>query len=783
MALCIGLNTAIYSVLDAVVLQTVPYAHPERLALVETAWHRIGASGIDDAQSAAQFEAVRDRVPALETAAFAAENGANFFGEGHLEYIRQKRVSAGYFGVLGTAPQLGREFLRAEDVPNGPRVAVVSHAFWQRIFGGDPAAVGRTIHLRGELYTVIGVMPGEFRDSAPVDLWTPLRPSRAGEGGDANYQVVARVKPGATWAVAAAQVKAIDPRLLLGADAPRGAQIEQRIVPFQRGLTTGVRNVVVLTWGAVVVVLLIGCVNVASLLLARSGVRAREIATRMALGGSRGAIVRQLLVESGLLGLAGSALGVGIGWFAIDGLKLLAAGSLPYWNPIELDIRVLGAMLAMAVATSLIFGLVPALQTSRVNIRTVLVEGGRGSAGSRRGWTRHALVAGEVALSLVLLVSAGLLVRTLMYLNGRSPGFDPHHVITAQVSLQDARYQTGERVNSLYTRSLARIRRIPGVESAAVALTLPYQRPLNYPFRVLDGAHAERHMTEAVYVTPGYFGTIRVPLLRGRDFGDTDTATSARVAVVSQAFAARFFPGEDVIGRQLEAGREPREIVGVVGDLQQHSGLSSAGGPVSMDPTLYLPAAQTSDGFLQVIHTWFAPHWVVRTAAAKGLVEREVRSAVASIDPLLPITGFQTMDELQLEGTRGERFNAIVFSVFAALALLLAAIGIYGVISQSIAERRHELGVRMALGATARQAMVNAVRPGVALAAGGIAAGLGLSMVAVRFLAHLLWGVRPMDPITFAVTAAVLLLVAVAASLAPALRILHLDPSRTLRNE
>ncbi len=782
LALCIGLNTAVYSVLDAIVLRPVPYPQPGRLGLVETAWRLGGAAGMNDAQSAAQFEAVRDFVPSLDVAAFAGESGANFAAEGRLEYVQQKRVSAGYFRVLGVAPQAGHEFTRFEDAPNGPAVAILSHAFWQRIFRGDPAVVGRAIRLRGELYTVVGIMPRGFRDSVPVDLWTPLRPSRVGEGGDANYQVVARVRPHASRDLAAAQLRALHPELLQGADVPRGAAIEQRIVPFQRGLTGDTRNLVLLTWGAVVVVLLIGCVNVAGLLLARSGARAREIATRMALGGGRGAIVRQLLVESALLAMAGSAGGLAIGSFALDGLKLLAAGRLPSWNPIVLDTRVLVAMLALALLTSVGFGLAPAWQTSRVNLRAVLVEAGRGG-GPRRTFSRHALVAAEVALSLVLLVSAGLLVRTLLYLNGMDPGFDTRHVVTAQASLQDARYDTRERVDRLFTASLARIRRIPGVQSAAVALTLPYQRPLNYPFRVLDGAHAQRRMTEAVYVTPGYFETMRMALLRGRSFRDSDTPDSPRVVVVSQSFAARFFPGDYAIGHHLEADGHPREIVGVMGDVQQHSGLSAAGGPYSMDPTLYLPAAQTSDDFLRVIHTWFAPRWVVRTAAAKGLMESRLRSAVAAVDPQLPLTGFQTMDEVRSAGTRGERFNALVFSVFAALALLLAAIGIYGVIAQSIIDRRHELGVRMALGATARQAMLNAIRPGITLAACGMAAGMGLSAVAVRFLAHRLWGVRPMDPVTFAATAAMLLLVAVAASVVPALRVLRLDPARTLRNE
>jgi predicted permease len=499
----------------------------------------------------------------------------------------------------------------------------------------------------------------------------------------------------------------------------------------------------------------------------------------MALGGSRAAIVRQLLMESLLLALGGGAVGVGIGAFAIDWLKGLGAKEFELWHPIELDARVLLAMLGIAALTSLFFGLAPALQTTRLDIRSVLMEAGRGGPGRRRRWWPNALVAAEVALSLVLLVGAGLMLRTLSYLDGLNPGFDTRNVISAQASLQDARYKTSAAVNRLYTRSLDRIRHLPGVESAAVALTLPYERPLNDGFRILDGDDRSMHGTEAVYVTPGYFETMRIPILRGRGFLDSDTPASAPVVVVSQSFSAKYFHGKEALGHHLSSG----EIVGVVGDVQQHTGLYRNHGPISVEPTLYAPASQTSDGAMQLIHSWFSPKWVIRASGPTGSLTAQIQRAVASVDSQLPIASFKTIDDLQAGITSSQRYRAALFSIFAGLALLLAAVGIYGLISQSITQRTHELGVRMALGASAPHTIASVMKPGILLALLGAAAGYLLSLATVRFLEHLLWGVRPTDPLAFAAAAATLLLAAALASLAPALRILRLDPAQTLRNE
>ena len=784
LALCIGVNTAVFSVLDAVLLRPVPYPNPDRLALLVTASRSGSAENVNTSQTGALFEAVRDGASSLDAAANSGVTGANFSAPGRLEYVQQQRVSAGFFRVLGIAPHTGREFTRAEDVPGGPALAMLSHAFWQRVFHGDPAILGKPIQLKGEQHVVIGIMPPDFRPMLPVDVWTPLRPSRDGEGGGSNYGVIARLAPGVTWAAASSQLRALSTTLREDPSFPREVKdFEERITPLQKGITSDSRNELLLTWAAVLMVLLIGCVNIAGLLLARSGARAREIATRMALGGNRAAIVRQLMVESALLAVAGGVAGVGLGAFALDWLKKLGADRNQLWNPIELNVQVLAVMMGIALLTSLLFGLAPALQTTRLDIRNVLMEAGRGIAGSRRRWMRHTLVVAEVALSLVLLVGAGLLVRTLTWLNGLNPGFDPHNVIAAEASLQDARYYTAVNLNLLYTRSLERIRRIPGVASAAVALTLPYERPLNNGFRLVEGDDRNQHMGEFIYCTPTYFETMRIPLLAGRALRDSDTPQSAQVAVVSQSFARKFFHG-DAIGRHLKSGKDLSEIVGIAGDVQQHSGFSGEQGPLSVEPTVYVPASQLSDRYVKLVHTWFSPKWVVRTTGrAAANLPAQIRAAVAATDPQLPIARFHTIDELRARYTGSQRYLAGLFSLLAALALLLAAIGLYGLISQGITQRRHELGIRMALGATAQQTILGVMRPGLLLALAGTVAGLGLSVVLVRFLRSVLWGVRETDPATFLSMAAILLVVAALASLAPALRILRMDPAQTLRGE
>jgi predicted permease len=439
---------------------------------------------------------------------------------------------------------------------------------------------------------------------------------------------------------------------------------------------------------------------------------------------------------------------------------------------------VLAATFLLTLLTSLLFGLAPAIATTRVDLRSILVEGGRGLAGTRRRWSRQALVAGEVALSVVLLVGAGLLIRTFSYLENLNPGFDPHHVMTAQLSMQDARYQKSVQVNRLYDESLDRIRRIPGVEAAAVALSLPFQRALNDGFRI-PGSTGEA--ADFVSVTPGFFETLRIPVLAGRPFSSSDPVT-APVAIVNEAFRRRYLRDREVLGRDILTGSEKRRIVGLVGNVQQGTGLGNFG-PLAITPTVYILMSQTSDEFQQLVNTWFSPQWIVRTSLPADAISRAMQRELQSIDPQLPFNGFRSMEEVHFTSLQEQRYQAAIFSVLAGLALVLAALGLYGMIAHSVTERTREMGIRIALGATPLETIFAIIRPALQLALIGIIAGTIAARFASTLLQSLLWGVKSTDPSTFVMVALALLIVALVASLLPARKISKLDPAVTLRAE
>ena len=556
------------------------------------------------------------------------------------------------------------------------------------------------------------------------------------------------------------------------------------LISFQRGLTVDVRQPLVILWAAVGLVLLIGCVNIAGLLLARAARRTREMATRLALGSGRAALVRQMLAESVVLGLCGGATGAALGWLEVKALKALMPDGLNVWQTVELDWRVLAATACASIAAGILFGLYPALVASRLEIRAALGEAGRAVAGGRNPWPRRLLVASEVALGMVLLVGAGLLIRTFAHLRGLNPGFDAHNVITAKLSLQDARYTTSQSVNRLFEQSLARMRELPGVDSAAVALSLPYERALNTEFQRLDGRRVdtESQITNMFYVTPEYFRVLRIPVLRGRVFTAADSGTAAPTAVVSEAFVKMYMAGDDALGRHLDLrGRERREIVGVVG-VQQKSGWGD-GRPLAPMPDIYVPGAQVDGKSLQGLHIWFSPSRIVRFSGPPEDVIAGMQRAMQAVDPQLPFAGFHGMDDVRYRSLAQERFQAALLAALAALALLLAAVGIYGLIANSVAERTRELGIRLALGATVAQAMRAIALPGVALALAGVMAGSVLAGFAAQLLRHLIWGVEPGDPLTFAAVGLGLLGMTAAASFLPALRVAHLNPAETLRQD
>ena len=796
LALGIGANTAVFSVVNALLFTPLPYPHPDRLALLEYHTRSPQNGDVRDVGATGRmWLAVRDHATTVDAAAVGGTSGVNLVADNRAAYVQQQRVAAGYFHVTGFHPILGREFTRDEDTAGGPSAVMLSHALWQRAFHGDASVIGAAITLRGEAYTVVGVLPADFpvtqRNSFQagegVDLWTPLKASTTGEGGGTNYSVVARLHDGVSWAQAQGDINALSP--LAFRNVPAGALAEIGLVPMQAAMTKEIRQPLLMLWGAVAIVLLIACVNIAGLLLARGSTRTREIGTRMALGGGRGAVVRQLLVESATLALLGGALGLAVGWTVLSLLGRLGAQVFDLWQPIAVSGRALGATIAIALATSVVFGLVPALQASRLDIQAALSEAGtRAVAGTASRWPRRLLVVAEVSLGVILLVSAGLLVRTFIHLRDLSPGFDDRGLVTASVSLQDARYHDPAAVEQLFEETLRRIRAVPGVEGAGVALGMPYSRLLNNGIRRVDGRHPDPvgsgQITNMTYVTPGFFETLKVPIRRGRSISGADSASSALVAVVNEAFIQRYYRDDDVIvGRHLASGDVVREIVGVVGNTQQGSAGWGDFGPISPLPCVYIPASQTTGPFLTLVHTWFEPSWVVRSAMPESAIVPQIRQAIEGFDAHLPIANVSTIDELRGDRLAAQRFMMWLVAGLGVLALVLSSVGVHGLIASGVHERTRELGIRLALGATARQAMMVVIAPGLLLAAAGVAIGGAGALAAVRLLRSFLWGVTPYDPLTFAAVLGVLLGVALVASVIPALRVLRLDPASTLRAE
>jgi predicted permease len=784
LALVIGACTAVFSLADAILLRPLPYPDPARLAIVERT--TAGPNGVFQAtyHDGATWEAIRGGVPSLDAAVFATGGGgANLVVRDSAAFVRQHRVSAGYFRVLGIAPLHGRPFTEDEDRAGGPAVTMLSHDMWQRFFNGDPDIVGRTILLRGEPYAVVGVMPRQFVGVREADLWTPLRASTSGEGGGTNFQIVARLEPGASWEQASVQLAAVRDNAFRLLRPDQTVTRSLGVKPMRDEIVASTRQpIVILSW-AVGCVLLIACVNLASLLIARGGSRTKEIATRMALGSGRAGVIRQLMVEALVIALAGGALGMLVGFLGLEWLKSLGDQMYEEWTRVTLDGRVLGLTFGLSLATSVLFGLIPAVQASRLDVNAALTESGsRGIAGGSRHWPRRLLVVTEVALGVALLVTTGLLVRTFVNLRALAPGFEPAGLVTASVSMQDARYGSAAAINRLFDDSLNRLRAMPGIEGAAVSLELPYERLLNKGFRFAGATQAP--VANVAYVSPGFFETLRIPIRRGRAVVDSDAAGAPPVVVVNESFARVFSKDQDILGRRLSTGSVEREIVGVVGNVQQRPSFvvpELGQGPLVPTPIIFVPAAQTTDAEFRTAHTWFSPVWTVRSRSV-GDASLALRRAIGAADPMLPLSGVRTMEDVMATSTSEWRLLTTLVGVLAAAAILLAAIGIHGLIAHSIAERRREFGIRIALGATAGQAAVRVVAGGVALSLAGAVLGGLLSVVSVGLVQSYLWGVEQRDPMTYVTVALFLLIVAAIASAIPSLRILRLDAAETLRN-
>lgn len=776
LALCVGANTAVLSVVDAAMVKALAYPQPERLVHVVSIYSH--GEPFETSVDGVTWELVRDRVPSLELAMYGEGFGdeVNMGVNGSGVLVHQGRVTAGFFHVLGVAPEMGREFSQDEDREGGPVAVMVSHSLWQKYLGGDRGVVGKTILLRGEPHTIIGVMPDGSQMIDEGDVWTALRPSTKGEGSGSNYGMIARLKPGATMAEARAQLALLTDEVRARGSYGKNSGVTIGVVPLRQAITSDLREPLKIVWIAVAAVFVLGCVNIGGMLLARASARTAEIATRYALGASAGRVIRQLLSESAMLGVFGGIAGIGVGWGGLAALRALGAQTFPFLRVAAIDWRVMLASFALTLAAGVAFGLMPAWQASRAGVRA----SSRTVAGRRRFVSMGVLVGGQVALAVPLLIAAGLLLRTFLFLWNQNPGFDPNHVLTARFSMQDARYQTGQKMTQYYDRVISRLHETPGIEAAAVALTLPYERALNTGFS-LDGK--DYLPTNLVYVTPEYFRALKIPLLAGREFTPGDGPDAPKVAVVNQALVDRYMKDQAAAGRVIELGGKQVTIVGVAGSVMEKRAGWGNFGPIARVPTMFVPAAQVNNGLLTVVHTWFTPSWIVRTSLPDRETIAAIQDAARSADPLLPIAEFRSFNDLKAGSLREQRFLAALVDVLGGLAILLTALGIYGLIANLVSERTRELGIRMALGASAGDAVRVALRPGLLWVLAGAVMGGAAAMALERFLKSYLYGIGASDPVTLGLVGAGLLMATLIASMIPASRIVRLNPADTLRAE
>lgn len=776
LALGIGFSTATFSVIDAVLLRPLPFHDPDQILLLrERRLPQFPSFSV----APGNYLAWRDEATVFDgIAAFGSRAVSLQTGSGDPDRVRIDRVTANLFGLLGGQPVLGRTFTQAEDADKGPRVAILSWGAWQRRFGGRTDIVGQTVRLDREPVTIVGVMPESFVfPSRQTELWIPMafEPEERTLHGSHYLAAIARMKPGVTVDRARADLAAIAKRLeQTYPDSNRGWDVLAD--PLQDYMVRDVRTPLLVLLGAVALVLLIACVNVANLLLARGASRARELAIRSALGAARWRLVRQLLVETVVLSTAAAALGLVIASWGLQGLLALQPDALPRQADIGLNPAVLAVAVALVIVTPILFGLLPALQASRTDVRELLAAGGRqGSVASARR-TRTALVVAELALAMILLVGAGLLMRSFARLSDVSPGFDPSGTLIAGITLPETAYPDDNARERVIDQFLARVRELPRVDAAAITQSVPL---LNDHVASLDfegrpaASPTERPTTNFYAVTPGFFAAMRIPLIRGRAITDADRQGAQRVVVINQTLAERDFAGEDPIGRRIRVSQGDdawRTIIGIVGDTKQY-------GVMERTP------AQVYEPYRQ--HRYFgAVSAIVRvTDGDPASLAPDLRSIMRSIDPQLPLARVRSMQDVLSESVGPQRFSAVLIALFGAAALLLAAIGLYGVMAYLVGQRTQEFAIRIAHGATRTAILRLVLVNGAATVLIGTAIGVVGALLLRRLLAGLLFGVSATDPLTYAAVAIVLVGVALAASLVPALRATRVDPIVALRAE
>jgi len=786
LALGIGANTAIFSVVNAVLLRPLPYAEPERLvALWESNTQRPESR---NSISYPNFFDWRSQSKSFERMASYYTNDMALTGVAAPVNLRSAVVSPDLFATLGVRPQLGRWFVGEEEKP-GIRAAIVNHGLWQRQFGGDPNIVGRAVTLNGKQFNVVGVMPAGFQypiEAEPVEVWVtssidgeksdPKEPAQNEQRGAHFLQAVGRLKPGVTLEQARAEMNVI------------GANLEKqypdsntrhgvKLIPYHNDLVHDYSEALWLILGAVGCVLLIACANVANLLLARATARYKEIAVRAALGANRRRVIRQLLTESLLLGLGGGLLGLLLAWWGTAALIRLIPEDVPRLAEINIDGWVFGFTLLISVMTGVVFGLAPALQASKVELTEAMKEGSRG-AGGGRGRLRGALVVAEIAIALVVLIGAGLLLQTFRRLQQVDLGFDTHNILTATVELPDARYPKPELATAFYRTLLDRVKAMPGVEGVSAVVPQPLSGDMMMISFDIEGRNipkGERPVSHFRSISLDYFSVMKIPLLAGRAFTERDDPHSPGVVIVNETFAKRHFPNENPIGKHVKPGialeGEPvwREIVGVVKDVKHRQSLGR-----DYEPEYYLPHAQMPINSMNL---------VVRATNDPRSLARSLQQEVQSLDREIPVFRIRTLEQYLGVAVAQPKFNALLLGLFAGLALLLTAIGLYGVMAYSVIQRSQEIGIRIALGAQTGDVLKMVLRQGLKLTALGLLIGLAAAYALTRYMQSLLFGVKPADPLTFAAIALLLVAVALLACWVPARRATKVDPLEALRTE
>lgn len=781
LAIGVGANTAIFSIVNAVLLRPLPFASPDSLVVLwsNTRPERGGAASPDDF-----MDFRRDQRSFADIAALANSSATLTSRGAEAERLRVMRVSAGLLSILGVSPRLGRDFLPEEDTPGGQRVVLLSHGLWERRFAADPALVGKTLSLDGEAHTVIGVMPEGFdfpvgfASTQPPDFWQPLRLDPAQPSRGAHFlRVIGRLKPGVTIAAAQAEMTAIA-RRLEQQHPLTNTNWGMWVFPLHEEYAGDVRRPLLVLLGAVGCVLLIACANVANLLLARATARSKELSVRVALGAGSGRLIRQLLTESLLLAGMGGLLGLGIATWSLELVPALAGDSLPRAATIGVDVRALAFTAGAVLLTGILFGLAPAWQIARSAIADSLRASSR-STGATPGThkLRAGLVVGEVALAFVLLVGAGLMMRSVQQLESVRPGFSPERIMSAQLALPNAQYPDEPRRTDLVGRYLEQLRAVPGVQTAAITTLLPMARQDALLVFSVEGRPDEGPgrwpISRVSTVSDQYFETLSIPLVRGRYLDARDQPGSPGAAVISRTLAQRFFKDQDPLGQRIKLAPPQDDspwltIVGVVDDVR-HRNLAQA-----VEPLLYTAYAHTPTANMNV---------VVRGDLAPAELGSALSRELAAIDRNLALVNVRTMEAVVSLSLASERFRTRLLGGFALIALLLAAIGVYGVMAYSVEQRSQEMGLRMALGAEPRHVIRLVAGQGLALIGAGLIIGVAGALALTRLVASLLYGVSPTDPLTFVAIAVLLLSAAAAATYVPARRATRTDPMIVLRTE